>query len=144
MAKSKGRPSLKMHPANKSSKHILDVPQEQPNVDDPKITKQITKESKLVPLNDQDTSTIVGSIGEKTTFQVLTQFDNVRKSNIKGFDIFQHMSLQQKIHGIASLPHSNMGGENESVKIPSYLHPSPLHLDVVIWELHNLRNIQSA
>jgi hypothetical protein len=50
----------------------LDVPQEQPNVDDPKITKQITKESKLVSSSDQDTSTTIGSIGEETTFQVLT------------------------------------------------------------------------
>ncbi len=39
---------------------------------------------------------------------------------------------------------SNMGGEDESVKIPSYLHPSPLHLDVVLWELHNLKDIQNA
>jgi len=54
------------------------------------------------------------------------------------------MPLQQKIHGIASLPHSNMGGENESVKILSYLHPYPLHLDVVLWELHNLKDIQNA
>jgi hypothetical protein len=70
----------------------------------------------LVPSSDQNTSTIVGSIGEETTFQVLTSFDNVEKSNnkgeenIKGLDIFQHMPLQQKIHGITSLLHSNMGG----------------------------------
>jgi hypothetical protein len=72
MAKSNGGPSLKRRLANTSSKHILDVPQEQPNVDDHKITKQITKESKLVSSSDQDTSTTVGSIGEETTFQVLT------------------------------------------------------------------------
>jgi hypothetical protein len=71
MAKSKGGPSLKRRPTNTSSNHILDVPHEQPNVDDPKITKQITKESKLVPSSDQDTSTIVGNIGEETIFQVL-------------------------------------------------------------------------
>jgi hypothetical protein len=59
----------------------------------------------LVPSNDQNTSTIVGSISE-TTFQVLTSFDNVEKSdnkgeeNIKGLDFFQHMPLQQKIQGI--------------------------------------------
>jgi hypothetical protein len=47
----------------------------------------------LVPSNDQDTSTIVGSICE-TTFQVLTSFDNEKKldnkdeENIKGIDIF--------------------------------------------------------
>ncbi len=72
MAKSKGRPSLKRWPANTSIKHILDVPQERQNVDDPKITKQITKESKLVPSSDQDISITIGSIGEETTFQVLT------------------------------------------------------------------------
>jgi hypothetical protein len=34
------------------------------STDDPKVTKQITKENKLVPLSDQGISTIVGSIGE--------------------------------------------------------------------------------
>ncbi len=66
MEKSKGGPSLKSRPTNTSNKHILDVPQEQTNVDDPNITKQITKESKLVPSSDQDTSTTIGGIGEKT------------------------------------------------------------------------------
>jgi len=90
---SKGGPSPKRWPASTSSKHILDVPQEYPHVDDPKITKQITKENKLVPLSDQDTSTIVGIISE-TIFQVLTSFDNVKKldnkgkENIKGPNIF--------------------------------------------------------
>jgi hypothetical protein len=46
----------------------LDVPQEQPNVDDPKIIKQITKESKLVLSSDQDISTNVDGIGEEVTF----------------------------------------------------------------------------
>ncbi len=54
------------------------------------------------------------------------------------------MLVQQKIRGIASLPHSNMGRENESVKTLSYLHPYPLHLHVVLWELHNLKDIQNA
>jgi hypothetical protein len=53
----------------------------------------------LVPSSDQDTSTTIGNIGE-TTFQVLTSFDNVEKSdrkgeeNVKGLDIFYHMALQ--------------------------------------------------
>ncbi len=90
---SKGGPSPTRWPTSTPRKHILDVPHEQPHVDDPKITKQITKENKLIPSSDQDTSTIVGSIGE-TTFQVLTSFDNIKKSdnkgeeNIKGLDIF--------------------------------------------------------
>jgi hypothetical protein len=145
MAKSKRGLSPKRRLANTSSKHILDVPQEEPNVDGPNITKQIVKENKLVPSSDQNTSTTIGNIGE-TILQVLTSFDNVEKSNNKGEENIKglDMPLQQKIHGIASLPHSNMGGENESTKIPSYLHPSPLHPNVVLQELHNLRNIQGA
>jgi hypothetical protein len=42
------------------------------------------------------------------------------------------MSPQQKIHGITSLPHSNMGRKNENIEIPSYLHPSPFHPNVVL------------
>jgi hypothetical protein len=58
-------------------------------------------------------NTIVGNVNE-SIFQVLTSFDNVEKfnnkgeKNIKGLDIFQHMPLQQTIHRIASLPHSNI------------------------------------
>ncbi len=37
-----------------------------------------------------------------------------------------------------------MGGENESIEIPSYLHPSSLHQNVVLRELHNLKDIQGA
>ncbi len=35
------------------------------SIDDPKVTKQITKESKLVPSSDQNISTTIGSIGLK-------------------------------------------------------------------------------
>jgi hypothetical protein len=59
MAKSKRRPSPKRRPTSTSSKHILDVPQEQPNVDDHKVTKEITKESKLISSNVQDTRTML-------------------------------------------------------------------------------------
>jgi len=37
-----------------------------------------------------------------------------------------------------------MGVENESIEIPSYLHPSPLYPNVILWELHNLKDIQDA
>jgi hypothetical protein len=99
----------------------------------------------LVPSSDQNTSTTIGNIGE-TILQVLTSFDNVEKSNNKGEENIKglDMPLQQKIHGITSLPHSNMGGENESTKILSYLHPSPLNPNVVLQELHNLKDIQGA
>jgi len=69
----------------------------------------------------------------ETTFQVLTSFNNVKKSdnkgeeNVKGLDIFQHMPLQQKIHGIANMPHSNMGGENGGMR---FLHTS-IHLHCI-------------
>jgi hypothetical protein len=51
-------PSPKRWPASTSNKHILDVP----HVDDPKTTKRITKDNKLVPSSDQDTSITIGSI----------------------------------------------------------------------------------
>ncbi len=37
-----------------------------------------------------------------------------------------------------------MGGDNENIEIPSYLHPSPLQLDDVLRELHNLKDIKGA
>jgi hypothetical protein len=37
-----------------------------------------------------------------------------------------------------------MGGENENIEILSYLHASLFHPNVVLWELHNLKNIQGA
>ncbi len=129
---SKGGPSPKRWPTSKVSKHILDVPQEQPHVDDPKITKQIIKENKLVPSSDQDTSTIVGSIGE-TTFQVLTSIDNVKKldnkdkENIKSLDIFQH------------IPHNRRFMEQQvcltptwegRMKVLRFLH-TPIHLHCI-------------
>jgi hypothetical protein len=51
-------PSPKRWPTSTSNKHILDVP----HVDDPKTTKRITKDNKLVPSSDQDTSITIGSI----------------------------------------------------------------------------------
>jgi hypothetical protein len=79
-----------------------------------------------------------------TSFENVEKLNNKGEENIKGLDIFQHMPLQQKLHGITSLPHSNMGRKNESNEISSYLHPSPLHPNVVLWKLHNLRDIQGA
>jgi hypothetical protein len=81
--KIKRGPSLKRWPSSISSKHILDVPHEQLGVDDPKVMKQITNESKLVLSIDQDTRTTIGNIGE-TNLQVLTSFDHVEKWDNKG------------------------------------------------------------
>ncbi len=75
------------------SKHILDFPHEQLDVDDLKVTKQITNKSKLVFSIDQDKSTTIDNIGE-TNLQVLISFDHVEKwdnkgeENIKGVQIF--------------------------------------------------------
>jgi hypothetical protein len=52
MAKSKRGPSFKKWPASILSKHILDLSHEQLDVDDAKVTKQITNKSKLVPSID--------------------------------------------------------------------------------------------
>ncbi len=64
--KIKKGPSLKRWPASISNKHILNVPHEQLDVDDPKIMKQITNESKLVPSIDQDISTTISNIVKPT------------------------------------------------------------------------------
>jgi len=46
--------------------------------------------------------------------------------------------------GVSSLPHHNMGGENQSIKIPPQIHPSPLHPNVVLQDLHTFRNIEGV
>jgi hypothetical protein len=109
------------------------VPQEQPSDDDPKSYKTNYQKEQVDSFKwSRHLSTTFGSING-TIFHILTSFDNVKnldnkgEKNIKGLDIFQHMSLQQKIHGIAILPHFNMGGENESIEILSYFHPFPLN-----------------
>jgi hypothetical protein len=79
-----------------------------------------------------------------TSFDHVEKWDNKGEKNIKSFDIFWHMPLQQKIHGITSLLHSNMGGENESIEILSYFQSSPLHPNVVLQKLHMLKDIQGV
>jgi len=46
--------------------------------------------------------------------------------------------------GVSSLTHHKTGRENQGTKIPSQIHPSPLHLDVVLRDLHTLRDIEGA
>jgi hypothetical protein len=46
--------------------------------------------------------------------------------------------------GVSSLTHHKTRRENQGTKIPSQIHPSPLHLDVVLWDLHTLRDIEGA
>jgi hypothetical protein len=45
---------------------------------------------------------------------------------------------------VSSPPHHNMGGENQGIKIPSHIHPSPLHPNVVLQYSHRFRNIEGV
>jgi hypothetical protein len=45
---------------------------------------------------------------------------------------------------VSSLNHNKTRGENQGTKIPSHIHPSPLHPDVVLWDLHTLKDIEGA
>jgi hypothetical protein len=71
-----------------------------------------------------------------TSFDHAKKWDNKVEKNIKGLDTLKHMPKIANFHVIASPPYSNMGGENESTESPSYFHPSPLHPNVVLHELH--------
>jgi len=64
--KIKKGPSLKRWPTSISSKHIINVPHEQLDVDDPKIMNKITNKSKLVLSTNQDTSTTINNIVKPT------------------------------------------------------------------------------
>ncbi len=35
-------------------------------------------------------------------------------------------------------------GKIKDIKIPSHIHPSPLHPNVILWDLHTLKNIEYA
>jgi hypothetical protein len=95
-----------------------------------KGSNQITKETKVLPSNDQDTTTTVGSIDK-------TSFDDGKKRNNKslgteGQDMLQDM-LETRIYGGSSPLHPNIGGGNQNIHIPSHMiHPSPLHLDFIL------------
>ncbi len=98
--------------------------------------------------NDEDTTTIVGCIDEIVT-QLSTSFDHAQKwdnkgLNIKGQNMFQDISKVTN-YGVSSPPHANMRGENQSNMIPLYMiHPFPLHSNIVLWDLHTLKNIKGA
>jgi hypothetical protein len=72
---------------------------------------------------------------------------NIQTNEFHGisiYDTFQDMSKVAN-YSVSSPPHPNMGGGNQSNKIPSHIiHPSPLHLDIVLWDLHTLKDIQGA
>jgi hypothetical protein len=63
--------------------------------------------------------------------------------NIEGHNTRQNM-LKVVSSCVSSPPHHNMGRENQHFKIPSHIHPSPLHPNVFLRDLHTLRDIESA
>jgi hypothetical protein len=96
----------------------------------------------VLPSNDQNTTTTIGSI-DKTSFD-----DGQKKKNegfgTKGQDMFQDM-LKAIISGVSSPPHLNIEDRNQSIPVPSHMiHPSPLHLDIILQDLHTLKYIQRA
>ncbi len=108
-------------------------------------SKQITKRTMMFS-NDEDTTTIVGSIDEIVT-QLSTSFDHAQKWDNKGPSTEGQNTLQDisKVtnYGVSSPPHANMGGENQSNMIPSHMiHPSPLHPNIILWDLYTLKDIK--
>jgi hypothetical protein len=71
------------------------------------------------------------------------QWDNKVDINIEGHNTCHDM-LKAIGSCVSSPPHHNMGGENQGIKSPSHIHPSPLHMYVFLWNLHTLKDIESA
>jgi hypothetical protein len=88
-------------------------------------------------LIDQNTTTIVDSNIDEMVTYVLNSFDHAQQwdnkvdTNIESYNTFQNM-VKVVGSGVLDPPHHNMGGENQGTKIPSHIHPFPLHLDVVL------------
>ncbi len=59
------------------------------------------------------------------------QWGNKVNTDIESCNTFQNM-LEAIGSSVLDPPHHNMGGENQGTKIPSHIHPFPLHLDVVL------------
>jgi hypothetical protein len=71
------------------------------------------------------------------------QWDNKVDINIEGHNTLQDM-LEAVGSCVSSPPHHNMGRENQCIKIPSHIHPFPLHSDIFLWDLHRLKDIENA
>ncbi len=105
-------------------------------------SNQITKETRMLPSNDQDIIANFGNIDN-------ISFDDGQKRNnkclgVEGEDMLQYMS-KARIFGVSSPPHPNMGIRNRSSPVLSpMIHPFPLHPDIVLWDLHILRNVERA
>jgi hypothetical protein len=102
--------------------------------EEPKFVDQMTKETYLIY---QDTTTIVDSNIDEIVTYVLNSFDHAQQwdnkvdTNIESCNTFENM-VKVVGSGVLDPPHHIMGGENQGTKIPSHIHPFPLHLDVVL------------
>jgi hypothetical protein len=79
------------------------------DVNEFKGSSQITKETKMLPSNDQDIITTFSNINN-TSFDDVPKRDNECLS-AKGKDTLQDM-LEVGIYGVSSPPHPNMGIKN--------------------------------
>jgi hypothetical protein len=70
-------------------------------------------------------------------------WDNKVDIYIEGRNTHQDM-LEVTSLSVSSPPHHNTRGENQGIKIPSHIHPSPLHPNIVLWDLHTLKGIENA
>jgi hypothetical protein len=52
--------------------------------------------------------------------------------------------LEATSSSISSPIHHKIRGENQDIKIPSHIHPSPLHPDVILQAFHTLKDIEGA
>jgi hypothetical protein len=91
---------------------------------------------------DQNITTTFGSIDN-------TSFNDGQKQNneclgVEGKDTFQDM-LEVKKCSVLSPLHLNMGIKNQNSPVFSpIIHPSPLHPNIILQDLHILRNIKGA
>jgi hypothetical protein len=129
MGRFKMRPSpKKQHVSTSIESSMLDMPHEKEELDvnELKGSNQIIKETKLLPSNDQNITTIVGSI-DKTSFDGGQKHDN-KYFCTKSQNMFQNI-LEAIISSVSNPPHPNMGNGNQNILVPSHMiHPSPLHL----------------
>ncbi len=89
-------PSLKKQHVNTSIEDsVEDMPQEEKlDVNELKGSKQIPKETMMLPSNDQDTITTIGSINQIIT-QLLTSFEHAQNRDNKGHNIESQNTFRQ-------------------------------------------------
>ncbi len=76
-----------------------------------------------------------------SSFDHAQQWENKVDTNIEGH--YTHQDVLKVVNsGVSNPIHHKIGGENQGTKIP--IHPSPLHPDVVLQDLHTLRDTEGA